>query len=140
MSSSRFSFVILSVVLYLSIQQTESSAFSWTKNLYRKIRKNQSRLQPASITLSNLNRMWERPDLNAIRIGASRSSRSCSVSAGDGEPGDYKQQSPTHSSWWRKDPRNRSVSGILICTFETLHITSFNYSILSSGALQLNRT
>lgn len=131
MTSPRLSFFLLSIGLYLSTQQIESSAFSWTENLYRKIRKNQSRFQPASISASNLNQMWKRPGLEVIRVGASRSS---SESVDDGDSDYFTKQSPTYSIWWRKDPRNRSVSGILICMSQILLSVCYTHSILRQGA------
>mmetsp|Transcript_12981 Transcript_12981/g.32766 ORF Transcript_12981/g.32766 Transcript_12981/m.32766 type:complete len:547 (+) Transcript_12981:290-1930(+) len=115
MPSSRCSFVLLSIALCLSIQQRESFAFGWTQNLSRKVRKNPSRFQVASVTSTNLNKMRQRPGLEVIRIGASSSS---SASIDDGDADNVTQQSP--SNWWLKDPRNRSVSGILISSFLSL--------------------
>lgn len=121
MSSSRFSFILLYIALYLSFQPIESSAFSWTKNFNRKTEKNPSRFQVASITAPKLNQMRQRQGRDATRIatriGASSSS---SGSINDGDAENMKQQSSTFSNWWRKDPRNRSVSGILISSFLSL--------------------
>jgi hypothetical protein len=115
MPCSRFCFVIYSVALFLyfSTQPKESSAFGWTKNFGRKIRKNPSRFHLSSISTTNQNQMRQRPGLDVIRIAASRSS---SVSIDDGDSDDSTKQSSTYSNLWRKDPRNRSVCGILICT------------------------
>lgn len=121
MPSSRCSFVLLSIALCLSIQQRESFAFGWTQNLSRKVRKNPSRFQVASVTSTNLNKMRQRPGLEVIRIGASSSS---SASIDDGDADNVTQQSP--SNWWLKDPRNRSVSGILICTWDRSTLNEFN--------------
>ena len=108
--SSRVSLiVILFVSLCLSIKPIESSAFSWTENFGRK---NPSRFQAASITAPKLNEMRQRQRVDVIRVGASSSS-SMSIDKGDAQ--NFTKQSSKYPNWWRKDPRNRSVSGILIC-------------------------
>lgn len=111
MPSPRCYFVLLSIALYLSIQQRESFAFSWTKNFIRKKWKNPSRFQVGSITSTNLNKMRQRPVLDNIRLEASSSS---SLGVDDGGAENLRSS----TNWWRKDPRNRSVSGILICRFD----------------------
>jgi hypothetical protein len=99
---SRFSFALLYIAFSLSILQNGSSAFSWTKN----------HLSPINTT--NHKQMRHRAGLDVIRVTASKSS---SLTIGDGDSDDCIELSST-SNWWRKDPRNRSVSGILICEFE----------------------
>lgn len=107
----KVSFIVLFLLLCLSVYPIESSAFSWTKNSDRK---NLSRFQAASITAPKLHEMRQRQGVDVIRIGASSSS---SVSIDDGDEESPALKSSSYLSWWRKDPRNRSVSGILICTF-----------------------
>lgn len=121
MPSLRCSFILLSIALCLSIQQRESSAFGWTQNFSGKVRKNPSRFQVASVTSTNLNKMRQRPGLEVIRLGASSSS---SASIDDEDADNLTQQSPLN--WWLKDPRNRSVSGILICTLERSTLNEFD--------------
>jgi len=60
--------------------------------------------------------MRHRAGLDVIRVTASKSS---SLTIGDGDSDDCIELSST-SDWWRKDPRNRSVSGILISSFLSL--------------------
>lgn len=115
MVTSRFSFILLYIALSLSIQRIESSAFSWTRNFGRNIGKNPLRFQVASITAKSRNQMRQRQGVDVIRVGASSSS---SLSIDDGDAENSTQQSPTHFDWWQKDPRNRSVCGILICTYD----------------------
>ena len=121
MSSSRFSIVLLFIVVNLSNQQNGSSALTWSTDIYRKIRKNPSRFHLFSINSVPVhqNRMRQRPGLDGMRIAASKAS-SMSIDDGNNDDDDSKdrtRQSSTYSNWLRKDPRNRSVSGILICTF-----------------------
>jgi len=120
MSSSRFSIVLLFIVVNLSSQQNGSSAFIWTTDIYRKIRKNPSRFHLFSINTAHQKTMRQRPGLDGMRMAASNKASSMSIDDGNNDDDDSKdriRQLSTYSTyWWRKDPRNRSVSGILICT------------------------
>jgi len=117
MSSSRFSFLFFFIAFYLSSQQKESSAFSLTTYVCRNIRKNPSRFHLSLINTTNQSKMRQRPGLDVIRVAASKSS---SVSINDGDSDDNTKQASTYSNWWRNDPRNRSVCGILISSFLSL--------------------
>jgi len=106
MYSFRLFSVISTILLVLASQQTESSAFCWTTAFYRNIRKNPSQ-----------KKMRHRPGLHVTRIESSKSS---SLSIRDGDSDAVTKQTSKNFNWWRKDPRNRSVSGILISSFLSL--------------------
>lgn len=116
MSLSTLTIVLLFIVANLSTLQNGSSAFIGTTNLCRKIRKNSSQ-----INLLSINRMRQRPGQDDKRVAVSISS---SIAINDGNdddiPNGRARQSSRYFDWWRKDPRNRSVSGILISSFLSL--------------------
>lgn len=109
----RVSFIFLFLSLCL-VYPIESSAFSWTKDFGRK---SLSRFQVTSITAPKLHEMRQRQGADVVRIGASSSS---SVSIDDGNAESPSQKSSSYLRWWCNDPRNRSVSGILISSFLSL--------------------
>ena len=112
-SLPRCCFLLLFLFFNLSSQQNESSAFSGSNNSIRQFGKNPTRFQRFSIGKANQEKMRRRPGFDGIRIAASKSS-----SISNGDPEDDVQESSTYTNFWRKDPRNRSVFGILICKFE----------------------
>jgi len=112
MSYSRFCFLLFFIPLCLSSQHKESSAFTSTTNFYRKIRENPPRFHLSSMHTRNQNRMRQRLGLVA--------SKASSRSIDDGDLDYSIKQTSTYPNWWRKDPRNRSVGGILISSFLSL--------------------
>lgn len=122
MSLPNFTLVLLFIVVNLLTLQNRSSAFVHTTNLCRKIRKNSSRFHLLSIHKTYNNRMRQRSGLDEIRVAISRSA---SISINDGSDdestlNDHARQSSRYFDWWRKDPQNRSVSGVLISSFLSL--------------------
>jgi len=114
-SLPRCCFLLLFLFFNLSSQQNESSAFSGSNNSIRQFGKNPTRFQRFSIGKANQEKMRRRPGFDGIRIAASKSS-----SISNGDPEDDVQESSTYTNFWRKDPRNRSVFGILISSFLSL--------------------
>jgi len=112
----RISAIPIFTALCLSFQKEESFAFHWTTNLHRKTRKSPSRFHLFSINtrIQNMRLQPRRSRIDGGSEGRVRTSRSSSVSIDDGSAEDFKQQPSASFNWWGKDPRNRSVSGILI--------------------------
>ena len=112
----RISAIPIFAALCLSFQKEESFAFHWTTNLHRKTRKSPSRFHLFSINtrIQNMRLQPRRSRIDGGSEGRVRTSRSSSVSIDDGSAENFKQQPSASFNWWGKDPRNRSVSGILI--------------------------
>jgi len=122
MSLPNLTLVLLFIVVNLLTLQNRSSAFVHTTNLCRKIRKKSSRFHLLSINTTYNNRMRQRLGLDEIRVAISRSA-SMGIKDGsddDSTLNDHARQSARYFDWWRKDPQNRSVAGVLISSFLSL--------------------